>query len=179
MIHRSPTTRLMFQCDHGQVWPIVNVDLKCSEIYYVGLFSFSLWINLIQPECCCMWSCLRFQSTVQRTTSPAVNGGAVEVSAIKWCASAPFRWTSNTGLSFINPMSHGLQIYSNGSMGFTLNNGCLCDGNWWYAHLSTTFGKQNSIFQNDIISIDQFFLPVIILLLQWFRLANYNFRLKL
>lgn len=64
----------------------------------------------IKPECCCMLSCLLCQSTVQRTTSPAMNGGIVDASSTKWWASAPFRWTFTTGLSFKSPKSHSFKM---------------------------------------------------------------------
>lgn len=54
-----------------------------------------------------MLSCLLFQSTVHLTISPTLNGEDSVDSSTKWWASAPFRWTSSTGLSFIDPKSQG------------------------------------------------------------------------
>lgn len=69
-------------------------------------WTFSFYKNVL-PECCCIWSSLRFQSTAHFTISPTLNGADVLDSSTKWCASAPLRWTSSTGKLFINPKSHG------------------------------------------------------------------------
>lgn len=54
------------------------------------------------PECCCMWSNRRSQSSDSSTSAPGSSGACT-----KWMASAPRRVTRSTGMSPMRPRSSG------------------------------------------------------------------------
>lgn len=155
----------------------LNVGLrgkgKCLKETYINTYSMCCCSH--SPECCCMWSNLRSQSTFTFTSWPSSKG---EVT--KCTASGPCLVTLNTGTSPMIPWSSGwkgtTQIPLNVCTGPVMNSGQ--EMKMRFPHLSASFRKQDGVLELHIKALQSLGLPVDLLLeLSW--TAGHNRRNKL